>query len=130
MSDSRRRRGASSASPSPRASSPVRRQVKQKLWPTWVLVAVAVVGLGVAGAAQLQTIGQVRLAFAIGGFAGVLVLGTACMFAQRIMNIGASRVSGDLGFLAFTTRDRIAFALLILASIANGIVIALQVARQ
>ena len=94
------------------------------------MFAVSAIGviLAMVAASQLGT--HARMTIAVGGFVGVLLIGTGLMFAQRLVNVAASRRNGDLGYLDFRMIDGLAFGAIVVASLATGFVIALQVARQ
>jgi len=94
------------------------------------MVAVSVVGIAVAIVAWNTQVSQTRMIIAIGGFALVIVVGTAMLFVQRVSDVGVARLSGTPLISSFDIFDKLAFAILLIASVANGVVIALQVARQ
>jgi len=94
------------------------------------MAAVSAAGLVVAVAALNAQSSSARLSFAITGFVLVLTTGTALLFVQRVLDVSVARRSGTPLVSSFRPADKAAFALLILASVANGVVIALQVARQ
>lgn len=126
--------GSLPAVPRPRGANPPphigTRNASRKSWPSWAMVAVSAAGLVVAVAALNAQSSSARLSFAITGFVLVLTTGTALLFVQRVLDVSVARRSGTPLVSSFRPADKAAFALLILASVANGVVIALQVARQ
>lgn len=112
--------------------SPARSQKagSRRRWPTWVIVGVSIVGIVVAIVASSALVSQTRISIALAGFVLVIVAGTAMLFVQRVLDVGVARRSGSPLISRFYLFDLSAFSLLLLASVANGIVIALQVARQ
>ena len=114
------------------AAVPVRshRAARRRRWPAWVTLATSAVGIAVAVFAWNTLVAQTRMTIAIGGFALVIVVGTAMLFVQRVLDVGVARTSGTPLISSFDVFDKLAFSLLLFASVANGVVIALQVARQ
>lgn len=94
------------------------------------MVAVSVFGIVVAVVAWNTQVSQARMLIAISGFALVILVGTAMLFVQRVLDVGVARLSGTPLISSFGIFDKLAFAILLIASVANGVVIALQVARQ
>lgn len=107
-----------------------RRGVKLSTWPTWAMLSLGLGGIVVALVAWNQPLSRVRFTIAVIGFIAVLLVSTALLFIQRVLKVNASRRSGDLGHLQFTTTDKWFTVLLILSAVANGLVIAIQAARQ
>lgn len=103
---------------------------RRRRWPAWVMVAVSVLGVVVGIVAWNTQVSQTRMIIAIGGFALVIIVGTAMLFVQRVLDVGVARLSGTPLISSFDIFDKLAFAILLFASVANGVVIALQVARQ
>lgn len=111
--------------------APVRfRKASRRRWPAWVMVAASILGIVVAFVAWNTQVSQTRMVIAIGGFALVIVIGTAMLFLQRVLDVGVARLSGTPLISSFDIFDKLAFAVLLIASVANGVVMALQVARQ
>lgn len=106
------------------------RAARRRRWPAWVMLATSITGIAVAVFAWNTLVAQTRMTIAIGGFALVIVLGTAMLFVQRVLDVGVARTSGTPLISSFDVFEKLAFAVLLVASVANGIVIALQVARQ
>jgi len=75
-------------------------------------------------------VAQSRTIIAICGFALVVLVGTVMLFIQRVVDVGVARMSGSPLISSFDIFDKLAFAILLVASVANGVVIALQIARQ
>lgn len=94
------------------------------------MVAVSILGIVVAVVAWNTQVSQTKMIIAIGGFVIVIVVGTAMLFVQRVLDVGVARLSGTPLISSFDIFDKLAFAILLIASVANGVVIALQVARQ
>ena len=113
-------------------AAPVRskRAGRRRRWPALVMVAVSLLGIVVAVIAWNTQVSQTRMIIAIGGFALVIIGGTAMLFLQRVLDVGMARLSGTPLISSFDIFDKFAFAILLVASVANGVVIALQVARQ
>lgn len=109
---------------------PTKRSARRRRWPAWVTVVVSVVGIIIPIFAWNALVGQTRMLLAVVGFAGVLIVGTVMLFIQRVLDVGVARRSGTPLLSSFDLGDKFAFALLMVASVANGIIIALQVARQ
>ena len=86
-------------------------------------------GIGIAVAAWNIQIAQTRQLISIIAFVVVIVFGTSMLFVQRVIDVGVARMSGTPLFSSFDAADKCAFGLLLIASVANGIVIALEVAR-
>lgn len=118
--------------PGATASAPARSKKagRRRRWPAWVMVAASVFGIVVAVVAWNTQVSQARMLIAISGFALVIVVGTAMLFVQRVLDVGVARLSGTPLISSFDVFDKLAFAILLIASVANGVVIALQVARQ
>ncbi len=114
------------------APAPVRSKKagRRRRWPAWVMVAVSVLGIVVAVVAWNTQVSQTRMIVAICGFVLVIVVGTAMLFVQRVLDVGVARLSGTPLVSSFDIFDKLAFTILLIASVANGVVIALQVARQ
>ncbi len=71
-----------------------------------------------------------RIAVAAFGFILVIVVGTAMLFIQRVLDVGLARKTGTPLTSSFGLGDKFAFGLMLIASVSNGLVIALQIARQ
>ena len=87
-------------------------------------------GIVVAVVAWNSTTSQSRMIIAIGGFVAVIVVGTVMLFVQRVLDVGVARASGTPLSSSFDVFNKLAFGVLLTASMANGVVIALQVARR
>lgn len=103
---------------------------KRRRWPAGITISVSVIGIAVAILAWSTVIAQTRMVTAIGGYVLVITVGTAMLFVQRVLDVGVARLSGSPLISSFDLFDRLAFFTLLVASVSNGIVIALQVARQ
>ena len=114
----------------PVSSASRRKAARRHLWPTWVMVAASVAGIVVAVFAWNTLAAPTRVLIAAVGYGLTVLIGTAMIFAQRILDVSTARTSGTPLMSSFALGDKAAFGLLILASLANGIVIALQLARQ
>jgi hypothetical protein len=95
-----------------------------------VIAVVSILGIFVAIAALNVPIAQTRQIVAIAGFVAVVIAGTSMLFVQRILDVGVARMSGTSPISSFGVADKLAFGLLLAASLANGIVVALEVARR
>jgi quinol-cytochrome oxidoreductase complex cytochrome b subunit len=105
-------------------------RVSRRSWPSWAMVGVSAAGLVVAAAALNAQLSSTRFSLAMTGFLLVLTAGTALLFVQRVLDVSVARRSGTPLVSSFRPADKAAFAMLILASVANGVVVALQVARR
>jgi hypothetical protein len=94
------------------------------------MIAVSIAGIIVAVIAWNTAVAPTRVLIAATGYGGVLLAGTAMIFAQRILDVTVARTSGTPTISTLALGDKFAFGFMIAASVANGIVIALQVARQ
>ena len=103
---------------------------RRRRWPAWVLVAASILGIVVAIVAWNTQVSRTRMIISICGFVVVIVVGTAVLFVQRVLDVGVARLSGTPLVSSFDSFDKLAFTTLLIASVANGVVIALQVARQ
>ena len=103
---------------------------RRRRWPAGVSVSVSIIGITVAIVASNTLVAQTRMLIAISGFVVVIVVGTAMLFVQRVLDVGVARLSGTPLISSFDFIDKLTFLILIAASVANGVVIALQVARQ
>jgi hypothetical protein len=106
------------------------KKVARRRWPTALMVAISLAGIIVAAVAWNVPVTGTRMTTAVIGFGLVIGVGTAMLFVQRVLDVGVARSSGSPLLSSFDLLDRLAFGLLVVASVANGIVIALQVARQ
>lgn len=119
------RRGGSAV-----GSARSQRAARRWRWPTWVILATSVLGIVAAVGAWNTPVAQTQMAIALIAFALVVLVGTAMLFVQRILDVGVARTSGTPLISSFDIFDKLAFSILLIASVANGVVIALQVARQ
>lgn len=103
---------------------------RRRRWPAWAMAAVSVLGIVIAVVAWNAQVSQTRMIIAIGGFGLVIVVGTVMLFVQRVLDVGAARLSGTPLISSFDSFDKLAFVLLLVGSVSNGIVIALEVARH
>ena len=90
-------------------------------WPIY-----AVLGLSAAAliaAAVLRSFIPALVTYGV-----VLVVGCGLLFWRRRMMIVATRRAGGIGFVALSKWDRIALAALVVACLANGVIIALEMA--
>ena len=107
-----------------------KRLPRRRRWPGVVIPVVSLAGIAVAIVALSDPIAQTRELVAIVGFVGVVLAGTIMLFIQRVLDVGVARMSGTPTTSSFDIADKLAFGLLLAASVANGIVVALEVARQ
>jgi DMSO/TMAO reductase YedYZ heme-binding membrane subunit len=107
-----------------------KRFARRRRWPAWAMLLVSLAGIIIAIVALNNPIAQSRMTLAIVGYALVIVGGTSMLFVQRVLDVGVARMSGTPLISSFDIGDRLAFGVLLIASVANGIVIALEVARQ
>lgn len=112
------------------SKSRAQRTARRKRWPTWVIAFIGIAGAVTAFVAFNTLLTPLRLAIASAAFAIVLIGGTTMLFVQRVLDVGVARSTGTPLLARFDLGDKVAFGLLLVASVANGVVIALQVARQ
>jgi hypothetical protein len=94
------------------------------------MLGTSALGIVVAIAAWNTPVALTRVAIAIAGFGLVILVGTAMLFVQRVLDVSVARASGTPLISSFDIFDKLAFTILLTASVTNGVVIALQVARQ
>ncbi|MDR1513831.1 MAG: hypothetical protein LBS56_10200 [Propionibacteriaceae bacterium] len=92
--------------------------------PKWPLHAV----LGLSVAAVVVVVVLQSFIPALVAYGVLLVVGCGLLFYRRRLAIAATRRAGGTGFVHQETLDRIALAALVVACLANGIVIALELA--
>ena len=113
--------GASSAE----VSAPLRRPpTVQSVARRWPLYGV----LGVSGAGLIVAIFRAPLMSAI-AYAVLLLIGCGLLFYRRFDAIATTRSAGGSGVLSVQPVEKGAIAALALACLANGVVVALEVAR-
>ncbi|MDR1513160.1 MAG: hypothetical protein LBS56_06730 [Propionibacteriaceae bacterium] len=92
--------------------------------PTWPLHAV----LGLSAAAIVVVVVLRSFIPALVAYGVLLVVGCGLLFYRRRLAIAATRRAGGTGFVHQEKLDRIALAALVVACLANGVVIALELA--
>lgn len=101
------------------ATPPTVAQVARK-WPLIAVIVVSVLGIGAAGlnSPRASTV----------AYAALLVAGCGLLFYRRFDAIAASRTAGGAGLLTVQPVEKAAVAVLALSCLANGFVIALEIA--
>lgn len=92
--------------------------------PRWPLYTV----LGVSLAAILTVAVLRAFVPAIVTYAAVLIVGCGLLFYRRRLAIAETRRAGGIGFVSTGALDRVALGALVLACLANGLIIAFEVA--
>jgi len=105
--------------PSESAALPAAQPVSK--WPAYAVVALSVVAIAVL--AVLRAFVPALITYAT-----VLILGCGLLFSRRWLAIAATRRVGGIGYVEVSRLDQVALVCLTLACLANGLVIALEVA--
>ena len=90
-------------------------------WPLYVVI-------GLSSAAILAVIILQSFAAALITYGVLLVAGCGLLFLQRRRVILATRQAGGIGYVALNAWDRIALGILVGACLANGLIIAFEMA--
>lgn len=91
------------------------------MWPIYAVLGLSV--LSIIAVAILRAFVPALI-----GYALLMVAGCGLLFYRRTMMIAETRRAGGFGFVALSRWDRIALLVLVAACLANGLVIALEMA--
>lgn len=90
-------------------------------WPAYAVMAMSLVAVIVVAALR-------AFVPAVFTYVALLVIGCGLLFYRRWLAIAATRRAGGIGYVSISALDRFALVCLTLACLANGLVIAFEVA--
>lgn len=97
-----------------------------QMWPIFAVLGLSALGLAIALWSWIID----APVLALGTYVVILIAGCGLLWYQRFTAISASRQAGGSGILVITGLEKLALAFLVAGCVANGIVVAVWIARM